>query len=184
MQVNLYQKNIDQHLSSALEKGGTNGSGFKWYLATQVYDVALYHPKNSDECEGLLPYPSINLPTAPKANFYAQDSDYQESCKQQEALSKSKHPEVRIHFMNCIRPQCLNYLRCEQLISSEVIDNSPMHTQQLHGKQPLLSHRSNDNSDINQAIESNAANTNPHMPSNFFVDATLENTARSVDMIF
>ena len=67
MQVNLYQKNIDQHLSSALEKGGTNGSGFKWYLATQVYDVALYHPKNSDECEGLLPYPSINLPTAPKA---------------------------------------------------------------------------------------------------------------------
>lgn len=184
MHVNLHKKNIDQHLSSALEKGGTNGSVFKWYLATQVNDVTSYHPKKSDESEGLLPYPSINLPTAPKANFYAQDRDYEEYFKLQEGLSRCKHPGVRIHFINCLRPQCLNYLRHEQLISHEIIVNSPLHTQQIHGNQLLQSHNSNEDSDINQPNKSQVTNTNLHMPSNLFVDATLENMAKSVDMTF
>lgn len=184
MQVNLHKKSIDQHLSNALEKGGTNGSVFKWYLATQVNDVTSYHPKKWDESEGLLPYPSINLPTAPKASFYAQDTDYKESCQQQEKLSNYKHPAIPIHFMNCLKPQCLHYLRQEQLISHEIIDNSPLHIQQMYGKKPLPSYNSNEDLDINSTNINYETCANQKMPSNMFVDSTLENMAKSADMTF
>ena len=184
MQVNLHKKTIDQYLCSALEKGGTNESVFRWYLAMQVNNVIHYHPEKQNECEGFLPYPSINLPSAPRSNFYAQEKDYQEYHKQHDGLSKCMDPAANIRFMNYLKPQCLNYSRHEQLIAVEIIENSPFYTQQIYGANPLHRQNSKENFDVNQSSIDEACDTNADMPANLFVDATLNNTKSSVNMTF
>lgn len=183
MQVNLNKRTIDHHLSAALEKGGGNGPVFKWYLAMQIHDIT-HHLENDIESEDFLPYPRIKLPTAPKSNFYPQEKDYEEYHSSPHGLSTCKNPTLNIHLMNCIKPQCLHWSQYEQIIATEIIENSPLHTQQFHRQNPLVNGDVNADFDIVQVNKNEGVNTASNMPTNMFVDNTLDNTAKAVKMTF
>lgn len=183
MQINLHTKTIDHHLRSALEEGGTNGSVFKWYLAMQGNDARTYHPEKYAESEGLLPYPGINLPTAPKSNFYAHEKDYAECHVSQGGLSRCKNPSLNIQLRNCMKPQSLHWAKHEQMITAEVIENCPLHTQQTYRKNHLAEQNVSADFDIGQSFKSEVSNAASNLPTNIFVDTTVENTAKAVEMI-
>lgn len=188
MQVNLQRKTIDQQLNTSLHIAGAGGSVFQWYLALQIDDITQYHAEKETESEDSFPYPSINLPSAPKPSLYAQDKHYQH----QNSLVLCKKPALNIHLMNCMHPNSLHWLKHEQPILNEIIENSPLHTQQAHAMQKREAETAEINtigvSDTFQSNTKNEVSVNMpsnmnRMPTNTFVDTTLENTASALNIV-
>lgn len=194
MQVNLHRKTIDQQLNNALQTKGVDGSVFRWYLALQIDDISQYHAEKSDGREDELPYPSINLPSAPKASLYAQNKHYEQYQYHKDGIASCKNPALGIQLINCINPHSLHWSKHELPISEEVIQNCPLHTQRtqsmLNGDADATISNPNAEDHIRwvnegreQTQDNNMSLNPPNMPSSFFVDSTLENTAKAASMI-
>jgi hypothetical protein len=195
MQVNFHAKTIDQQLSRALQTNGADGPFFQWYLALHIADITQYNAKTNEMFEDKLPYPSIEFPSAPKASLYAQKIHYEQYQLQSQALQHSKQPALTIQLSNCMHPHSLHWSNEEETIPTEIFENCPLHTQRAHlmqkgdAKTPVLGSNSQDDANLsnqwnNAGLDINNQTDFTTLPTDFFVDTTLENTATAAKMVF
>lgn len=119
----------DIRLNKSLHESSSQAALFNLYLSMLSGPSTRNDAINEalDDDESL--YASIECTTPPKANLYAQHEDYQKHIKFVDSIHSSVNPNILIQWHQHFSPQPLHYAHEQTVLSNDVLENSPYHTQ-------------------------------------------------------
>ena len=120
--------------TQALRTDGANSSLFALYLAMQINDPELHCACEKVSLQDEHVYLSIENNSAPKANLYSQERDYDLQERIYSQIASSNKPEIFVSFLNCLMPQALIHLAEPESLTDEVFANLPYETQLKYKK--------------------------------------------------